>query len=137
MESRSPLLVDCLRTYTLTSGPVWKRLLYCYRSPGVHAMVVHRFGAWLSEQSLWLRIILEPFYLLWFHRIRTSWGIEIGRSAQIGPGCYIGHFGGIIVSGAARIGANVNLSQGVTIGVSGQGDKQGVPTIGDDVYLAP
>jgi serine O-acetyltransferase len=33
------VLADCLRTYAYTSGPTWKRLIDCYRSPGVHAMI--------------------------------------------------------------------------------------------------
>ncbi len=136
-RSTSPLKEDILRTYDLISGNVIKKIIGCYRTPGVHAMIVHRFGQWLTPQALWLRLLLEPFHMYLFHRIRTKWGIEIGREAQIGSGCYIGHFGGIIVSGLATIGSNVNLSQGVTIGVSGKGDKEGAPTIGDDVYLAP
>jgi hypothetical protein len=50
---------------------------------------------------------------------------------------YIGHFGGITISGDAIIGKCCNLSQNVTIGVSGQGEKRGVPIIGDNVYIAP
>jgi serine O-acetyltransferase len=60
----------------------------------------------------------------------------LGRP-QIGGGFYIGHYGGITISGLARIGSNVNISQLVTIGVSGQGMKRGAPTIGDNVYIAP
>lgn len=48
--------------------------------------------------------------------------------AEIGAGFYIGHYGGITISGAAKIGRNVNISQLVTIGES---------TIGDNVYIAP
>ncbi len=65
------------------------------------------------------------------------WGIDIGRSAEIGAGFYIGHYGGLTISSHARIGKNVYVSQLVTIGVSGQGEHRGAPTIGDNVYLAP
>lgn len=133
----SPLKSDCLVTYAYTSGPTWKRLIQCYRAPGLHAMVVHRFGQWLPAQDFWVRLLLEPLYVLLFHRIRTKWGIQIGRDAQIGPGCYIERFGGIIVSGGARIGSNCTLSHGVTIGWSGYGEKHGAPTIGRDVSIAP
>ena len=37
----------------------------------------------------------------------------------------------------AIIGSNANISQNITIGVSGQGDNRGVPVIGDNVYIAP
>ncbi|MFO0697774.1 MAG: hypothetical protein U0236_00970 [Nitrospira sp.] len=113
------------------------RLIGCYRSPGLHAIGVYRFGNWLKKKTLLVRILLEPIHLVLFRRIRTRWGIEIDRSAQIGPGCYIGHYGGITISGQAKIGSNANISQLVTIGVSGEGEKRGVPTIGNDVYIAP
>jgi serine O-acetyltransferase len=64
------------------------------------------------------------------------WGIELPRETDIGAGFYITHFGGIIISPAAKIGKNFTISQGVTIGVSGQGEKRGVPVIGDNVYIA-
>jgi acetyltransferase-like isoleucine patch superfamily enzyme len=49
---------------------------------------------------------------------------------------HIGHFGGITI-GPATIGRRCSISQGVTIGVSGRGEKEGLPTIGDEVYLGP
>ena len=62
-------------------------------------------------------------------------GISLPYSAQIGDHFYIGHFGGIIINASAVIGNNCNLSQGVTIGVSGRGEKKGVPVIGNNVYI--
>jgi len=62
-------------------------------------------------------------------------GISIPASAQIGHSFYIAHFGGIILNSNTVIGNNCNISQGVTIGVSGLGEKRGVPVIGDNVYV--
>ena len=93
-KSTSPLKEDFLRTYDLTSGNVIIRIIRCYRSPGLHAIVIHRFGQWLKKKNLLLRILLEPVYLALFHRIRSKWGIEISRSAEIGAGFYIGIMGG-------------------------------------------
>jgi serine O-acetyltransferase len=84
-----------------------------------------------------IRVFLEPLYLFLSHRVRTRWGIEIDRSAVIGPGCYIGHYGGITISGLATIGRHFNISQQVTLGLSGKGTKEGAPTIGNDVYIGP
>ena len=50
---------------------------------------------------------------------------------------YIGHFGCIIVGEGVVMGSNCNLSQGVTLGVAGRGDRKGSPTIGDRVFIAP
>jgi serine O-acetyltransferase len=71
------------------------------------------------------------------HHIRSTWGIHIQRRAKIGPGFYIGHYGGIFVSDMAVIGENCNISQDVTIGVAGEGERRGAPTIGNNVYMAP
>ncbi len=40
-----------------------------------------------------------------------------------------------IINSKAIIGRNCNISQGVTVGVSGRAKKRGVPVIGDDVYI--
>jgi serine O-acetyltransferase len=127
---------DILRTYDLSPGSKLKRLIRCYRAPGVRAVITLRFGQWLFSQNPVVRTLLTPFYYFADYRIRTKWGIEIPRSAEIGEGFYIGHFGGITLSPEAKLGKNVNISQQVTIGVSGQGEKRGCPVIGDNVYLA-
>ncbi|QTD37572.1 serine acetyltransferase [Polaribacter batillariae] len=62
-------------------------------------------------------------------------GISIPYSATIGKSFYIGHFGHIIIHPSTIIGNNCNISQGVTIGVSGKGEKRGVPKIGNNVYI--
>jgi serine O-acetyltransferase len=126
---------DVLRTYNRLQGNKLEKIIRCYRSTGVHAVVVFRFGKWLKKKGIFLRILLEPVYLFLFHRIRSKWGIEIPRTAEIGEGLYISHCFGVVISGVAKIGKNVDISQGVTIGVSGQGEKRGVPTIGDNVYI--
>jgi len=128
---------DILRTYRLTSGSRLKKIISCYRTPGVHAITNVRFGQWIKKQNILIKVFLQPLYHLQFYLIRTRWGIEIPAATQIGKGFYIGHFGGIIISPHAIIGKNVNISQQVTIGVSGEKEKRGVPIIGDNVYIAP
>lgn len=73
--------------------------------------------------------------LLWQKMIEMFTGISIPASASIGHSFYIGHFGGIILNANTIIGNNCNISQGVTIGVSGVGVKRGVPIIGNNVYI--
>ena len=79
--------------------------------------------------------LLQLILLLWQKVIEITTGISIPASVTIGHSFYIGHFGGIILNAKANIGNNCNISQGVTIGVSGQGEKRGVPVIGNDVYI--
>lgn len=82
-----------------------------------------------------LRQLLLLWCLFWQKFIEIITGISIPASAVIGHSFYIGHFGGIILNGNSIIGNNCNISQGVTIGVSGLENKRGVPIIGDEVYI--
>ena len=84
--------------------------------------------------------ILFPLFIIAYLRHRHlsyKSGIQIIYSTDIGPGFYIGHFGTIVINGKAKIGKNVNISPGVNIGVANRGKNKGVPTIGDEVYIAP
>ena len=128
---------DLLRTYNLIQGSKLKKVIGCYRSPGVHAVIIFRFGQWLRKKNLFIQFLFTPIYLFLYHRSRSKWGIEIPRSTEIGEGLYIGHFGGITISGFAKIGKNANISQQITIGAAGKGSKSGCPIIGDNVYIAP
>ena len=136
-EIRSILLADIMRTYEYCEGGILLRIIRCLCTPGVQAVIVFRFGQWLRLKPKLLRLFLEPIYLILNELIKIMWGIELPRSAKIGCGFYIGHFGGITVSPDTIIGKNCNISQNITIGISGQGDKRGVPIIGDNVYIAP
>lgn len=79
--------------------------------------------------------ILGIIIFLIYRHYCYLYGIDIALGAKIDLGFYIGHFSGIVVSPHASIGKNCNISQGVTIGVSGRADKRGAPTIGEGVYI--
>lgn len=106
-------------------------------SAGTQAVAVYRLGNWALGLAPAMRLLVDPLYWVLHMLVKVVWGIEISRHATIGPGLYIGHFGGISVSREAVIGAHCNLSQQVTIGTSGQGERRGAPSIGDNVYIAP
>lgn len=80
------------------------------------------------------RIIMLPFYF-WQKIVEILTGISIPASTKIGHSFYIGHFGSIILNANAIIGDNCNISQGVTIGVSGRGIRRGVPELGSNIYI--
>jgi serine O-acetyltransferase len=88
---------------------------------------------WFRLASKYKNPILK--YLLF--RKMIKYGIEIHAGTKIGKGFYIGHWGGIVINPKAIIGDNCNISQGVTIGIVNSGEKAGVPTIGDRVYIGP
>lgn len=108
----------------------------------------------LTNQGLWALFIYRIFNKVYYSNIPKQFkkilllfgvfcqksieiitGISIPYKAKIGHSFYIGHFGGIIINANAIIGNNCNISQGVTIGVSGRGEKRGVPEIKNNVYI--
>jgi len=106
-------------------------------SPGSVASIAYRLSraVWARRSPLALAARVP---LLLVNRLVEVWsGVSLPPQAQIGPGLYIGHFGQIIVNGEAVLGANCNLSQGVTIGVAGRGAERGCPRIGERVYIGP
>lgn len=66
--------------------------------------------------------------------LRILCGVELPRSVEAGPGLRLAHGGrGTVVHYRSRIGSDVTIYHGVTVGVA-QGDQQ-PPVIGDRAYL--
>lgn len=101
---------------------------------GFLAVALYRYGRWTRTISP--RLLSLPFkvvYLLLKVPLELTLGIDISSNADIGPGLYIGHFGGVFVH--CNAGRNLSLGQDVTLGYKGAGRSNGWPTVGDDVYL--
>jgi serine O-acetyltransferase len=111
----------------------WRNFLI---TPGFRYSVILRLTQYARGQR-WARFGLRQFMMFMHYRYSVRYGISIHPQTRVGAGLYIGHFGGIVIGGGVTIGDNCNLSQGVTIGVSGEGAKRGAPVIGDDVYVGP
>lgn len=103
-------------------------------SYGFIAVCVYRYARW--SRTIRPRLLSLPFkatYVLLKVPTELLFGIDISANADIGPGLYIGHFGGIFLHGDA--GRNLSVGQGVTMGFKGAGKSDGWPSLGDDVYL--
>lgn len=137
MRGRGVFLQDLRRAYNRLDGGTFSRVLACVRAPGVHAVAVYRFGSWLLDKNLLVNVLLLPIYLLLNYHLKALWGICIRRRAIIGEGLFIGHWGGIFISGMAVIGKNCDIFQDVSIGVSRYGNQYGYPIIGDNVQIGP
>jgi len=101
---------------------------------GFLAIAVYRFGRW--TRRIRPRIAALPcklLYRLLDLGVQLLFGISLSTNCRIGPGFYVGHFGGIVVHG--DFGANCSIGQGVTVGARGAGRSDGYPVIGNDVYL--
>jgi serine O-acetyltransferase len=112
-------------------------LILILTTQGLWALIVYRISnsIYNSNTPKSIKKILLVFAVIWQKWIEITTGISISYACQIGSGFYIGHFGGIIINASAIIGSNCNISQGVTIGVSGRGKNRGVPVIGNNVYI--
>tara|TARA_B110001469_G_scaffold117373_1_gene123292 strand:- start:10259 stop:10708 length:450 start_codon:yes stop_codon:yes gene_type:complete len=78
---------------------------------------------------------VSPLVLFFHWHYRTLYNTEISYGTRVGPGLYIPHTGGIVINPSAKIGARCYLAHNVTIGKVHSGEKQGVPVIGDDVFI--
>ena len=139
VTSISRLISQDLERYCVLTGKGKLHALIAH--PGAQATLVYRLGNYLySQHEKYPRILLlacRQVYRVVSRLSEITTGISINPTATIGPGLYIGHFGGVIVGSDVVIGSNCNLSQGVTIGVGGRGHERGAPQLGNRVYVAP
>ena len=105
-------------------------------TPGFRYTVALRISAYARTQA-WARFGFRQFMALMLYRYSVRYGISISAQTRIGPGFYIGHFGGIHVNQGAVIGANCNLQQDVTLAKANRGERAGAPLIGDNVFIGP
>ncbi|MFZ1985150.1 MAG: DapH/DapD/GlmU-related protein [Desulfatitalea sp.] len=111
--------------------------LRLYRSqPGFRYSFWMRTAYYLKGASSFIFPLYVVSRMVLKH-LEYKFGISIPYNMVIGPGFYIGHFGGIVVNSQCRIGANCNINHGVTIGATYGGKHPGVPVIGNGVYIGP
>lgn len=102
-------------------------VILCY--PGVHAMFFHRTAHWL-----WIRgFKLLARFISATGRFFT--GIEIHPGAQIGERFFIDHGMGVVIGETAKIGDDVTMYHGVTLG--GTSLEKGIrhPQVGNGVII--
>ncbi len=97
--------------------------------PGIHALLSHRVAHTLQEA----RVPLLPRGIALLTRAVT--GVEIHPAAEIGRGLFIDHGSGVVVGQTAKIGDNVTLYQGVTLGGTGFVAGKRHPTVQDNVTI--
>jgi serine O-acetyltransferase len=102
--------------------------------PGPMALALYRTG-----HALWVRGYETPAELIW--RLNTFLtGADIHPGAESGGGLRLTHTAGLVIGKGVKIGSNVTLLHGVTLGGSARGWFDGVfadgfPTIGDGTEI--
>lgn len=96
---------------------------------GIQALLAHRVAHVLHGAG----VPLLPRLIAMFSRMFT--GIEIHPAAEIGQGFFIDHGSGVVVGETAKIGNDVTLYQGVTLGGTGFATGKRHPTVEDNVTI--
>ena len=78
---------------------------------------------------------LKIFYMLRLMYLSNRTQIQIPARTSIGEGFYIGHLGRVVINPDAKLGRNINIATGVTIGVQNRGEKKGAPQISDNCWI--
>ena len=92
--------------------------------PFVDAVATHRIAHRLYE----LGVPIIPRFMA--ERAHSRTGIDIHPGAQVGDGFFIDHGTGVVVGETCRIGHNVKIYQGVTLGALSPFDHEGKPKTG-------
>jgi len=78
---------------------------------------------------------VKIFYMLKLIRMSNKTKIQIPARTSIGEGLYIGHLGRVIIHPDAKLGKNMNIATGVTIGMENRGKRKGVPSFDGDCWI--
>jgi len=102
-------------------------VLTCYS--GVHAILFHRINHWMWGRGLRWPARFGANIARWFT------GIEIHPAAVIGHRFFVDHGTGVVIGETARIGNDVTLYQGVTLGGRTLNSGKRHPTLGNNVVV--
>jgi serine O-acetyltransferase len=102
-------------------------IVLCY--PGLHAVWAHRVSHWLWGHRLRLLGRLCSAWARW------ATGVDIHPGAELGPRLFIDHATGVVIGETARVGADVTIYHGVTLGGTSLAHGKRHPTVGDRVTI--
>jgi len=97
--------------------------------PGLHALWGYRIAHWTWRHGLKLigRLLSQA--------VRFLTGVEIHPGSSIGQGLFIDHGMGVVIGETAKIGNEVTLYHGVTLGGTSLVKGKRHPTLGDRVVV--
>ncbi|WP_429930307.1 serine O-acetyltransferase [Agrobacterium vitis] len=96
---------------------------------GFHAIQTHRLANWLWNKGR------RDFALYLQSRSSSVFQTDINPAAHIGKGIFLDHATGLVVGETARIGDNVSILHGVTLGGTGKEGADRHPKIGNGVLI--
>ncbi len=78
---------------------------------------------------------MKLIYMFKLMRMSNKTKIQIPARTNIGEGLYIGHLGRVIIHPDAKLGKNMNIATGVTIGMENRGKRKGTPVFDGDCWI--
>lgn len=110
--------------------PAIKSNLEVFLYPSFKVIIRYRIAHYFYKKKHYLiaRYISE--------KAKRKTGIEIHPGAEIGKGLFIDHGTGVVIGETAKIGDNVTIYQGVTLGGTGKEKGKRHPTIEDNVMIS-
>ena len=102
------------------------------------------FFTYSGLHAVWMHLIAHKLYKRKFATLsrvisqisRFITGIEIHPGAQVGRRLFIDHGMGVVIGETCRIGNNVTIYQGVTLGGTGKEETKRHPDLDDNVLVA-
>ena len=114
IKEKDPAITNTVEVFLY---PCFKALIYYKISHYFYKKKHYLIARYLSEKA------------------KRKTGIEIHPGAQIGKGLFIDHGTGVVIGETARIGDNVTMFHGVTLGGTGKEKGKRHPTIGNNVFI--
>ncbi len=115
--------------FIMENDPSLKRWYEVLLFPGFKALIYYKISRFFY---------LRGFYFLsrWIcYKGRRKTGIEIHPGAVIGDNLFIDHGMGVVIGETCKIGNNVVIYQGVTLGGTGKESGKRHPNIGNNVFI--
>ncbi len=112
----------------ISTTQMWKKCV----SPNLHFIYLLR-----TTQKYPKTTFLGKVWRLILRHYQIKYGFQIYPETQIGAGFYLGHWGALVINPKTIIGENCNIAQGVTIAQANRGKNEGVPQIGNEVWIGP
>jgi serine O-acetyltransferase len=121
-------VLSLIREDYVLHGRDWAR-------PGFRALAVYRLGAWrLSREGVLRKVLYLPLRTCQ-RFVRNHYGIELSPTATLGRRVWFPHHGAIVIHEYARIGDDVMILQGCTVGAADEWAPDQAPVIESDVRL--
>jgi serine O-acetyltransferase len=133
------LKADTWRLYG--SYSLFKVIKGALRGRTFRVIVTMRLCQAIADSNSIMRLGL-PFFIVLHHISTHTAGVDFPWKAEIGPGLALTHGWGLVVHHNARIGKNVTLFHGVTIGSRDRIARDSVriteyPILEDEVWVGP